>query len=338
MRLKLYSFWLVGLIVMSAWAIMALADVTGTAAIAGPPAPQINTQELFGSVIAFINSLGNLSLGQILALIVALAAGCVGMCGGVQHILEIVYAYCPWLPWWVKPALPKALGAVIAAMLNYAHVDMATATSMAGTFYLALEGINKSPLALDLGAVEDSVKAKFAEMKASTVQPLPKLKPLTGGPTTETVQYADGSTATGAAPMPRVSPTGSKAVGLLMLLFALLVGQARASVLDFAVPLSPAAGTSYVNNTIVIMPSVLKDNAGNLMVDFNAYGGIQSTWQWGSNYGFGLTFGILAQGLGTGTMPTTGKLAGGIVGDFIGLEAGLLWANDGARLGFTKAF
>jgi hypothetical protein len=139
-------------------------------------------------------------------------------------------------------------------------------------------------------------------------------------------------------PRDTTSPVVPPTSFILLLFFCLGLAASSHASLNIQVPITPTAGSSYIDNTLIVAPSVLKFNAGDLTADINGYAGVQSTWQWGPNYGLGLTLGILAQGIGASNIPTTGKLAGGVVTNFVSLEAGAIWANDGARLILTKLF
>jgi hypothetical protein len=136
---------------------------------------------------------------------------------------------------------------------------------------------------------------------------------------------------------PVVNPLKAAA---LLIGFLLLAVSARATSLEYQVPINPAAGASYISNTFVLAPTAFKWNAGRLTPDLAGYLGAQSTWQWGSNYGLGVTVGVVGQNIASDpTNPSLqGLFAGGIAADWIGVELAGVWSVDGFRGALTKPF
>ena len=121
--------------------------------------------------------------------------------------------------------------------------------------------------------------------------------------------------------------------GLILLLGTL----AHAGVQEIGVPVSPTAGASYIENTWTTMPTLFDLNHGDFTISSTFYVGWQTTWQWGPNYGAGLTLGgnVTAGNAGS---PTAGHLCGGAVVNFETIELGLLGDDLGLHIGLTKSW
>ena len=142
---------------------------------------------------------------------------------------------------------------------------------------------------------------------------------------------ADGNKALGIPTKPPVS-----AFGLLFALGLLALGAgAHATSFELGTPLTPTAGASYIQATIVTAPDLFKLSGGNLTWEPGAFYGGQVTYQWGKNYGLGLDMGVNVEGAGTAESPALGKLAGGAVVDFLGYVIAVNVANDGWHAGLT---
>jgi hypothetical protein len=144
-----------------------------------------------------------------------------------------------------------------------------------------------------------------------------------------------------AVPAPSAAPSVPPAGAALLIGFLLLASHAfaaAASPMEMAVPVSPSAGASYIENTWVTMATMFDVNHG----DFNAaaagfYIGWQTTWQWGANYGAGLTLGGDVN-VGTPDAPVAGHVCGGPVFNFETIEVGILADNHGGHVGFSKSW
>ena len=262
-----------------------------------------DTAQAFGSIINGVNALSGMNIGQILMLLAGLVVGFIAISGGVQHVLELVYSWFPNLPFWVKPFLPKVISSALGYLMTYSHMDSATCTAIAGTLMLTIEGVNKSPLALDL-------EAKVAAAKADVTK-LAVPKPTGGAP--------------------------RSVFGFLLVAFLGLGAGLHSGVMELNVPLSPTAGASYIENTWVTMPTMFDLNHGDFTLSPTFYVGWQTTWQWGPTYGLGLTLGGNVNE-GTPTAPTQGHLCAGVVANFESLELGLLGDDKGGHIGLAKAW
>ena len=117
-----------------------------------------------------------------------LASLIVGACMGppAQSILEHIWAQFPKVPPLVKSLAPTVLGLAGAYVAQRYGVDPTTAIASAAALVSSAHLVNASPLAVTL--------------PDAPVAPV------------ETVHYTDGSSATGAKPVPTVSPSGAPAI------------------------------------------------------------------------------------------------------------------------------
>jgi hypothetical protein len=262
------------------------------------------------STAQVLGSLGQLDLasteGLGLAILVAFLAS-----KPLQAMVEgIIAGLLPAPLFFLKPFLPSAIASALGGVAIHLGVTPEDAIGGAAALANFTHWANSQPWAVDL-------EKKYPKDAA-------------------VVEEALGAPSSGV--------TGKSMALLLAFLLAGLAGHAKAGILDFPVTITPTAGATVLNNTVILMPSMLKIDSGKLTFDVNGYAGAASTLQWGPNYGAGLTVGILAQGIATnvnGDLDITGfagELAGGVVGDWLGIDGAVLWAVDGARLGLTKPF
>lgn len=253
-----------------------------------------------------LGQLSTLDLQGLLNLFLAIVAAAL-LATPVQAVLEgLIASALPTYLLFVKPFLPSAISSLLGGIA--VHLGVAPQDALAGAAALAsfTHWVNEQPWAVDLEKKYPQIGKLAQDLDTTQKQ---------------------------ANPISKI-PAVLLAIGLAMA----LAGKAEASVLEFQVPISPTAGSSYISNTFVLSPTVLKYDSGNLNADILGYLGAQSTFQWGPNYGLGVTIGVLGQGVSASNVPTAGKLAGGIVADFTGCEGGVVWANDGARLILTHLF
>ena len=125
--------------------------------------------------------------------------------------------------------------------------------------------------------------------------------------------------------------------------FLTLAGTAKAGTMELGVPLSPTAGAAYVEETWITMPTLFDiTRQGDFTWSATFYVGAQTTWQWGPNYGLGVTLG--GNVIGTGTIagvngvPVAGHVCGGLVGNFQTVEVGLLYDDKGLHCGISKSW
>ena len=126
----------------------------------------------------------------------------------------------------------------------------------------------------------------------------------------------DVSTPTPPSATPPAPTVDVPKILILFLGLAALAGSASAATLNLGVPVTPTAGSSYIEATLVTAPSLFVLRSGELSYEPGALYGAQVTWQWGPNYGLGVDLGVNVQGAGSITDPTLGKVAVGGVANF----------------------
>ena len=272
-------------------------------------------QVAFGSIIAGVNALAGMNIEQILMLLAGLVVGFVAISGGVQHILELVYSWFPSLPFWVKPFLPKVISSALGYLLTYSHMDSATCTAIAGTLMLTIEGINKSPLALDLGNAATAIKGTLSPAALSDIQ--------RSLPTTTQAELA------------KIIPgIAVKALVLVGAFLGLGAGLNATSLSLGPVSLSPTAGPLTIVTSPVLGATFWKAGSGAVLTsEKDIIGGIQVVATWGP---YGIGAGAVIDDDVT-DQATYG--AGGIVAEYLPYgEVYLFWRNSGALLGITFPF
>lgn len=230
--------------------------------------------------------------------------------GGVtlEHLLENYVM--GWLPQQYKAAAPAVFGYIGTVL-----VRMATGTP----FGMAISGLGALVLPFIMAGISQAVHGTSIGASVNVSTPPPP----------------------SATPPP--PPDVKAAASALLIGFLLLASTAKAGTMELGVPLSPTAGASYVEETWITMPTLFDiTRQGDFTWSATFYVGAQTTWQWGPNYGLGVTLG--GNVIGTGTIagvngvPVAGHVCGGLVGNFQTVEVGLLYDDKGLHCGISKSW